>query len=181
LVIREPIPNPIPGVEVYRRVNAKDVIKNTINMGDMILNAYIGDLSDSDLMQRPEAGANHLAWQLGHLVSSERKMLTDAGFSAPPLPDGFDETYSTDNCAMDDASKFHKKDEILNLMTRQREASMAALDAATDADLAKPTPESMQAYAKTNGDMFNLLGIHVLMHVGQFVPVRRRLEKPITI
>ena len=56
-------------------MNAKDVLLQTIGMGDHILNAYLGDLSDADLLLRPVEGQNHIAWQLGHLISSERSMV----------------------------------------------------------------------------------------------------------
>ena len=53
-------------------MNAKDVMLHSFGMSDHVLNAYLGDLSDADLMVRPVEGQNHIAWQLGHLISSER-------------------------------------------------------------------------------------------------------------
>lgn len=159
----------------------KDAIRNTIEMADMILNSYVGDLGDADLMKRSVPGVNHIAWQLGHLICSERKMLTDAGFSMPDLPDGFAESYTKETSSSDDVGKFHKKDQYLAQMAKQREATLSHLEACTDADLEKAAPEEMQAYAKRFCELFNMIGIHVLMHVGQFVPVRRMLNKPVTI
>ncbi len=162
-------------------MTTKDTIKHTIKMADDVLMAYLGDLEDAALMTRSVPGVNHLAWQLGHLISSEQEMLTGAGVAMPNLPDGFAESYTKETSTSDDAGKFHKKDEYLALMSEQRSATLAALDACSEADLSKPTPESMQEYAKTMGEAFNIVGLHVLMHAGQFVPVRRKLGKPITI
>ena len=108
-------------------------------------------------------------------------MLTGAGFSMPDLPDGFADSYTKETSTSDDASKFHKKDEYLKLMAEQRTATLAALDAASATDLDKPSPEEMQAYAPTIGAVFNIVGIHVMMHAPQFVPVRRKLGKPVLI
>jgi hypothetical protein len=63
----------------------------------------------------------------------------------------------------------------------QREATLAALTAAPEADLGKPTPESMREYAPTVGVAFNVVGIHTMMHAAQFVAVRRKLGKPVLI
>ena len=162
-------------------MNAKDVIKNTINMSHEVLMAYLSDLDDADLMVRAVPEANHVAWQLGHLVASEHQMLADAGYPMPDLPDGFAESYTNETAKSDDPGKFHKQDQYLEYMARQRAATLATLDAVADTDLDKPTPESMQEYAPTVGAAFNVIGIHVMMHAAQFVAVRRKLGKPILI
>lgn len=158
-----------------------DAIKLTIDMANEILTTYLSDLDDADLMVRSVPGANHIAWQLGHLVSSEQSMLTGAGFSMPDLPDGFAASYTKETSTSDDATKFHKKDEYLTLMAEQRTATLAALEAISATDLDKPSPESMREYAPTIGALFNIVGVHVMMHAPQFVPVRRKLGKPVLI
>jgi hypothetical protein len=55
---------------------------------------------------------------------------------------------------------------------------LAALDAMPESDLDKPAPESCRQYAPTVGIMFNLIGIHEMMHAAQFAIVRRKLGKP---
>lgn len=159
----------------------KDAITKNFDMSGQVLEAYLGDLSDADLMLRPVPGMNHIAWQLGHLVSSENEMLTKAGVTMPALPDGFAESHSMEASKSDDAGKFLKKAEYLALAADQRKGTLAALAAASDADLDKPTPEEMHAFAKNVGEVFALVGLHVMMHVGQFVATRRKLDKPITI
>ncbi|UCF34043.1 MAG: DinB family protein [Phycisphaerales bacterium] len=162
-------------------MTAKDVIKNTINTCHDVLMAYLGDLGDKDLMVRAVPGANHLAWQLGHMIASEHQMLTEAGFTMPALPNGFAESYTKEAATSDDSAKFHKKEQYLTWLAEQRAATLAALDALSDADLDKQAPESMREYAPTIGVMFNIVGIHVCMHAAQFVAVRRKLGKPIVI
>ncbi len=159
----------------------KDVIKNTINMSHELLTTYLSDLGDAELMVRSVPGANHIAWQLGHLIASEHEMLTGAGCSMPDLPEGFAASYTKETAPSDDPAKFSKKADYLARMETQRAATFAALDALPEADLDKPTPESMHAYASTVGAAFNLIGVHVLMHAPQFIIVRRKLGKPVLI
>ena len=56
-------------------MNAKDAIRSSANLSSMVLKTYVSDLDDADLMRRPGDGCNHLAWQLGHLISSEVQLL----------------------------------------------------------------------------------------------------------
>lgn len=163
-------------------MNTKDAIKQTYGFSQMVLNGYIGDFADEDLMQRPADGCNHLAWQLGHLISSEGNLLNMiAPDSAIALPDGFADAHGKENASSDDASQFHTKAEYLDLFAKSQAATFAALDGMSDEDLDKPGPEEMQGFCPTVGSMFVLIGTHVMMHVGQIVPVRRRLDKPIVM
>ena len=56
-----------------------------------MLGMFIADLSDADLLVRPAPTANHIAWQLGHVIGSEQYFITKIGAAAslPKLPDGF--------------------------------------------------------------------------------------------
>ncbi len=161
-------------------MTAKDVIKYVIKQCRFITREYVSDLSDADLLVRPVPGANHIAWQLGHLLSSDGFMLNALGRQPAPLPDGFEAAYTKESSTSDDPRKFHKKSEYLALMDRTEVAALAAVDATAEADLDKPGPESMKDYAPTCGATLTLIGTHWLMHAGQFVPVRRKLgRKPL--
>jgi hypothetical protein len=163
-------------------MNAKDVILHNFGMADHIVNAYLGDLSDADLLLRPVEGQNHIAWQLGHLISSERMMVegVKAG-SCPPLPAGFDEAHNKEASTSSDTKGFLTKQRYLDLYNTQRAATKAVIQSLSDADLDQPGPERMRQIAPTVGALFGLAGQHVLMHVGQFVSVRKKLKKPVTI
>jgi len=162
-------------------MNAKDVIRTTLQTGQSIVDQYLADLDDRDLLLRPVPQANHIAWQLGHLVASEREMVGALGHEMPELPAGFVEAHSPDNARSDGPRGFSQKQEYLDLMQRMRAGTLAALDRTPEADLEQPGPEAMRSYAPTVGAVFNMVGVHLLMHVGQFVPVRRKLGKPIAI
>ena len=162
-------------------MTTKDAIKNTCDVCHEVLTTYLSDLTDADLLVRSVPEANHSAWQLGHLITAEREMMTTAGYEMPDLPADFAEAYTPETSKSDDAAKFHEKDEYLALLGQQRAATLATLDALPEADLDKPAPESMRSYVQTIGGIFNLIGLHELMHAGQFVAVRRKLGKPILI
>jgi uncharacterized damage-inducible protein DinB len=160
-------------------MTTKDAIRNTIDTSHGVLTAYVGDMTDAELLVRSVPEANHIAWQLGHLVAAEHEMLSGLGHKMPQLPAGFAESYTKETSKSDDPAKFHNRDEYLTLMAQQREATLAALAATPETDLDKPAPESMRDYAPTVGAVLNLIGLHELMHAGQFVPLRRKLGRPV--
>ena len=163
-------------------MNAKDVIRQTLGHSDMILKSYINDLEDADLRLSPIDGLNCIAWQLGHLVSSERGMVEGIKpGSCPPLPPGFDENHGKTKGKADSSSNFLSKSEYIALIDAQREATKAVLEGLRESDLDAPGPERMRKFCPTVGSVMVLTGNHALMHLGQFVAVRRKLNKPVVI
>jgi len=159
-------------------MNAREAIRLGIKQSDMVVRMYLGDLSDSDLLVRAVPGTNHIAWQLGHLLSSSYQMLkTVAPGAVSALPEGFAEKYTAEGSKFDSPGAFHSKAVYLKLYDEHVASTMKALDSITDADLDKPSPESMQSYAPTHGDLLTLQGSHWLMHAGQWAVIRRKLGK----
>src|ERR1700760_3937994 len=73
------------------RMHPKDLIRQNLDFSDRLVKAYVEDLDDESLLLRPVEGMNHIAWQLGHLISSERRMVEAIKpGSCPALPEGFD-------------------------------------------------------------------------------------------
>lgn len=155
----------------------KDAMNQVIGFGQFLTRQYVEDLSDADLLVRSVPGSNHIAWQLGHLLTSNKMIIGALGQSVPELPAGFEDAYKEETATVDDPSRFHKKAEYLALMEQAGQAAFAAVEAVPDADLDKPSPEHFREYAPTIGAVLMLLGTHWLMHVGQFVPIRRKLGK----
>ena len=159
-------------------MNSREAIKLSLNMGDMVGLAYLEDMTDEELMQRPDPGCNHITWQLGHLISSEHQITEGvAPGSMPALPDGFADRYSKETAGSDDAAAFDSKETLLGLHQQIRAATLSALEKQTDESLDAASPESMQEYAPTVGSAFSLHGNHWLMHAGQWAVLRRKLGR----
>jgi hypothetical protein len=161
-------------------MNAKDAIRTTLKGTQDLVTRYLSDLSDADLLVRPVPGANHIAWQLGHLIGAEVRFGSQLPTAAyPELPAGFVERHGKETAAVDPPKGFGTKAEYLNLFTKVREATLTALDKASDADLDRPTTGPMAPFAPRLGELLVLVANHTLMHGGQFTVVRRKLGKPV--
>jgi hypothetical protein len=161
-------------------MHAKDALRNALTTTQELVNRYLADLSDADLLVRPVPGANHIAWQLGHLIVAERMMAEPLpGVAYPTLPAGFEDRHSKAAAALEPPQGFASKAEYLDLFGRTRAATLAALERASDADLDTPNTGRMAPFAPTTGALFVLTANHTMMHAGQFTVVRRKLGKPV--
>ena len=97
-------------------MNAKDSIRTSLNIADFMVQSYLADITPQELLTRPAPDANHIAWQLGHLISAECRLVEAAVPGAmPQLPAGFAERHTKDTAASDNRADFLSKDEYLNL------------------------------------------------------------------
>lgn len=160
-------------------MKAQDAIGASLTGTQQILNMYLQDLSDADLLVRPVPHANHIAWQLGHLIAAERGMVSEnvPGVKFPELPAGFAERHNKETAGKD--TGFGTKAEYLDLFNKVRQATIDAVGKLSDADLDKPTTGGVARMAPTVGAMLQLNATHAMMHAGQFSVVRRKLGKPV--
>jgi len=153
-------------------------IKHELTMPTFVVQSYLQDLSDEQLLLRPHEKANHIAWQLGHLIVAEHNLVNMvAPDSMPALPDGFAEKHSKETAESDDKNGFCSKEEYFGAMQEQRAATISVLDNLSDADLMQPAPEKIQKFGATVGAVIAGQSAHWMMHAGQWVVVRRQLGK----
>jgi len=153
-------------------------IKHELNLPTFVAQSYIQDLSDEQLLIRPHEKANHIAWQLGHLIASEHNLNNMVcPDSMPALPEGFAEKHAKETAGSDAAGDFCTKAEYIKAMEEQRAGTLALLDKLSDEELEKPAPDDIQKFGATVGAVIAGQSGHWMMHAGQWVIVRRQLGK----
>jgi hypothetical protein len=149
-------------------------IKQTKGMVD----SFLADFTEDQMLFRPAKSANHATWQLGHLASSTRGMMGGCDPSlASPLAK--DPRFNKEAATIDDPNKFPKKQETMKLFDEAMDAAAAWVGKLDEAELSKPSPEGLRSFAPTIGNVALLLGVHPMMHIGQFTVMRRALGKPV--
>jgi hypothetical protein len=161
-------------------MHAKQAIRLALDQAKITTEMILGGLTDAEMLTRAVPGMNHPAWQLGHLVSSEKWMVEQVKpNSMPPLPAGFNDRYNPKNAGSDEKTGWLSKDELLKLAAEQRAGTLKVLEQLTDAELELPGPEMLRMIAPTNAGMILLVASHWSNHSGQWTAVRRLLGKPI--
>lgn len=157
-------------------MDARRAIREALSSSQGIVDIYLQDLADDDLLVRPCEGANHINWQWGHLIASEHGMLSKAfPGRMPPLPPGFAERYDKRAAASEENGTLQPKASLAKLSAQQREVTLQLLDECRPDDLDAPTGID---YAPTVGALFIAQATHWLMHAGQWAIIRRQLGRP---
>src|SRR5438045_9763103 len=92
------------GVRISRVAIAKEqpmsnaILTHSLTASKRMLMRYTEDLKPAEYLHRPTPQANCVAWLLGHLALSDRRLLRNVCnvSDLPPLPDGFEKRFSRD-------------------------------------------------------------------------------------
>lgn len=58
-------------------MNSIALLTSALESSKKMLAWIVSDFSDADLLVRPVPEANHMAWQLGHLITAERHIILE--------------------------------------------------------------------------------------------------------
>lgn len=145
-----------------------------------MLKATLADFSDADMLIRPLPNANHAAWQIGHAICSETRLVEGACPGAmPKLPEGFAARFTRETATLNEPSAFATRADLLAVYATQRAGTIAWAKSLTDSDLDAPAPERVRAFIPTIAALLLLIPSHLSMHIGQIQVIRRKLGKPI--
>lgn len=159
-------------------MNFQAAIRSALSGADFLVGRYLGDLTDAEILVRPVEDANHIAWQLGHLIAAERHLVeTAVPGSMPELPAGFVDAHKKETAISDDPAKFLTKAGYLELAKTIRAATLKALDRLSPADFDKPIEGRVPPFVKRVGECFALIPNHWSLHAGQWVILRRKLRR----
>ena len=162
-------------------MQTKELAKIALSSAFDTLQMFLGDLTDAELRVRPVPSANHIAWQLAHLIVAESFLLGGElpGAKYPELPAAVTTLGTEKTGKVDPPEGYLTKAQYLDWYKKMRDVTLAAVDKLTDSDFDKPTTNSMAKFAPTLGALLMLTANHTLMHGGQFTVVRRALNKPV--
>jgi hypothetical protein len=145
-----------------------------------ILKMTLSDFSEQEMFVRPAPGANHAAWQLAHLTGAAAHMVNSVAPGV--IPDAavrMNEKYTGQTSNNDDPEFYPSKADLLDTFAQAHDALVQWARTLSEADLARPTPGRMADFAPTVGHLVLMTIGHVMMHVGQFQVIRRKLGKPL--
>lgn len=154
-------------------------IRSALNIADYVAFGYLADLTDEEMLMRAVPDSNHVSWQLGHVILAER-MLVEAAKpdSMPTLPSIFADKHSKGMACSDIPSHFLKKEEYLEFAKVIRAGTLEVLESMTPEDFDKPVSGRVPPFVKNVGDCFTVIGPHWIGHAGQWVVLRRKLNRP---
>jgi DinB superfamily len=159
-------------------MDIKQAIVASLNQSDFIVDAYLADLTPQELLARPCGGANHIAWQLGHLIASEHYLADKAvPGRLDSLPAGFAERHKKETAGNNNPGDFLSKEEYQRVRKQVRGQILRIVDSLSPADFDRPVSGGLPPFVKTTGETLLFLGPHWIMHAGQWAVTRRSLGR----
>src|SRR5262245_61428914 len=107
-------------------MNAIDVVRNALEMGDKLANTMLEDMRDAPLTQPTARGGNHPLWVIGHLAVAEGHL--HRILSGEPSPvEHWSGLFAGGTEPGTDASRYPAFDEVLGNYRQLRAATMKRL------------------------------------------------------
>ena len=100
-----------------------DILIHTLTGSKQLMVRYCDDLKPAEYLHRPTPKSNCAAWLLGHLILTDRRILTNflGAKDLPALPDGFEKRFSRDE-GSPQANEFGDVTILLPLFIQTRDA-----------------------------------------------------------
>ena len=154
-----------------------EIIRSFFTLPDFMLNSYLEDMSDTELVETRIANVNLWNWQFGHLLFGEHHHMKELKIVDPPVfPNGFIELYTPDGVDSE-KSKFFCKAELFRIKKDVRNFTLTVLDSLTVEQLCSPTPESLKYLGPNVLSVFASEVGHWMHHIGQLALIRKSLGK----
>jgi hypothetical protein len=133
-----------------------------------LLNKGLAGLAQDDWLRRPNDSCNHILWIAGHVIWARGRALHFLGVErSKPWPDHF-----ARGAKLVDSSEYPKPEEILLAWEEISAQLTAALEAATDETLGKPSPERISSADGKISGVLMFFASHETYHVGQVAYLR---------
>ena len=158
-----------------------EVLQRSLARSYELVKLLLSDLSDDELLVRPVPEATCIAWELGHLILRDYRLLGSQGLGVnyPELPIGFEQQHSDATAGSEPPVGFLCKAEYMNLLATIHQATISALASLADTDLDAPAKGEARTWAMTLGDVCLQAVDERGAELGQLTIVRRKLGKPI--
>jgi len=157
-----------------------EIMSDVIARNAEILKMTLADFSQAEMLARPVPGANHAAWQLGHLIGSAAYMLREVAPGViPQAAAAMREKFNGKTAGNDDPSFYPDKSQLLETFAQCCDAIVAWTKNLRPEEMGEPTPGRMAEFAPTLGHLALMTASHITMHVGQMQVIRRKLGKPL--
>ncbi len=164
---------------IYKRnMGSLSILSRTgFMLADFLLEKYLEDMTDQDLLVPIDGLINNWNSQLAHLINSEVFHIGSLGYGQDiQLSDAFLKIYA-DQQTPGKQKDYLSKEELLREQRSVRNQSLAILDAIPETDHYRAPPETLAYFAKDIHGVFTGEVAHWSHHLSQLAIIRKHLGK----
>jgi len=147
-------------------------LRHMFGLATRALAANLEGFTDEDALAQPPGGGNCVNWVVGHIVVHRNHMLRALG-REPVWDAGSDARYDRGSPPVTGAEGALPLAVLTEALARSREAVLAALESATDEELAAAPASASGSATGPVGRRVALLMVHEGYHAGQVATLRR--------
>ena len=162
-------------------MNFKDSIRSSLRISDFLAQGYLADITPDEMLHRPvpERKSHCLAVRPSHRVRTPFGRSRRARLHARAARWLRRTTSPRQRPIAITRPTIFSKEEYIELAKKVRAATLQVLDRFNDADFDKPVTARVPPFVKCAGDCFATIGPHWSLHAGQWVVIRRKLNRPV--
>lgn len=136
----------------------------------------LADIDEGEWFNMPTAGVGHVAWQVGHLASSQVALIHVRCFGRDYeqcLPRRFREAFGRGSTPVAAAGQYPSIDEIRSAFDRIHAEAIQWVGGLPDADLGGPAGDEPHPFFNTKEGAIATAAMHETFHAGQIAILRR--------
>ena len=128
-----------------------------------------------DYTYQVHPNANHALWFAGHVAASDNFFISIVEPAKAVEKEGWGALFGMGSQPTSDPAAYPAPEEVLTYMRERRETLLEVLDALSEEDLAKSTPEGTPDFLPDIASVFEMAAWHEGMHAGQVTIASRGL------
>jgi hypothetical protein len=129
----------------------------------------------ADFTHQVHPNANHALWFAGHISQTDNFFLTIIDPSKAVEKESYGKLFGMGSQPTSDPADYPSPEEVLTYMRERRETLLEVLDALSEEDMAKATPEGTPDFLPNICSVFEMASWHEGMHAGQVTIASRSL------
>lgn len=136
---------------------------------------FLEDVPEEAWFHQPFEGANHVAWIVGHLASTDGFFVTTFAGKASQVPESWNELFGRGSKPQPTPARYPPPSELRDVLARRREDLLAYFRGLPDNKLLEPLDSDWERFAPNRIGLAGSIAWHEGLHAGQLTAIRKSL------
>jgi uncharacterized damage-inducible protein DinB len=161
-------------------MNTIDLLLDRLRYARQWTLSLLADIDERDWFNPPRPGLGHVAWQVGHIASSEIVLVHMRCFDRPYAdcaPDRYQSLFGRGSKPVSDRTAYPPVAEIRAFFDRVQQEALALVAALPESRLPEPTHGDPHPMFTHKGGAIGMAAMHEAFHAGQIALTRRLAGK----
>ena len=157
-------------------MSAKERMRGRLEFARNFTEGLLANFKEpEDFTYQVHPAANHALWFAGHVAHADNFFVSVTCPEKADEREGYTALFGMGSQPTSDPAAYPEAEEVLAYLRERRETLLEVLDALSEEDLAKPTPEGTPDFLPDVASVFEMAAWHEGLHAGQVTIASRGL------